>query len=207
MCGREGERENRGGTERERETQNPKQVPGSKLSAQSPMRGSNSQTTRSWPELKLDAQPTEPSSRPWSDVFCFLELSSDTPSKPQTLTNVPSACFQFSPRLGGSASSAEKGQSVFPGWRPAAGPGESLLSVGPTLCSVGSREKPLSPVVGGHSFVSHSEVGMCWAPLRHHVTEILKADDGKRCTRQVSERREQYWYQTSICFGAKSVNV
>ena len=32
----------RGGAERERETQNQKQAPGSKLSAQSPKRGSNS---------------------------------------------------------------------------------------------------------------------------------------------------------------------
>ena len=32
----------RGGAERERETQNPKQAPGSKLSAQSPTQGSNS---------------------------------------------------------------------------------------------------------------------------------------------------------------------
>ena len=32
-----------GGTERERETQTPKQAPGSETSAQSPMRGSNSQ--------------------------------------------------------------------------------------------------------------------------------------------------------------------
>ena len=33
--------------QRERETQNLKQVPGSKLSAQSPMQGLNPQTTRS----------------------------------------------------------------------------------------------------------------------------------------------------------------
>ena len=33
--------------QRERETQNPKQVPGSELSARSPMRGSNPQTARS----------------------------------------------------------------------------------------------------------------------------------------------------------------
>ena len=38
----------RGGErERERETQNPKQAPGSELSAKSPMRGSNSGTMRS----------------------------------------------------------------------------------------------------------------------------------------------------------------
>ena len=45
-------------------TQNPKQDPGSELSAQSPMRGSNSQTARLWPESKPDAQPTKPPRRP-----------------------------------------------------------------------------------------------------------------------------------------------
>ena len=44
---RERERESRGGAEREREAQNPKQDPGSKLSAQSPTRGSNPRTARS----------------------------------------------------------------------------------------------------------------------------------------------------------------
>ena len=39
----------------ERGTQNPKQAPGSELSAQSPTQGSNSQAVRSWPELKSDA--------------------------------------------------------------------------------------------------------------------------------------------------------
>ena len=43
--GREGERERRSKTERE--TQNPKQAPGSELSAQSPREGSNSRTVRS----------------------------------------------------------------------------------------------------------------------------------------------------------------
>ena len=38
---------NKGGAESERETQNPKQAPGSELSAQSPMGGSNSPTVRS----------------------------------------------------------------------------------------------------------------------------------------------------------------
>ena len=37
----------RGGAERERETQNTKQAPGSELSAQSPMWGLNSPTVRS----------------------------------------------------------------------------------------------------------------------------------------------------------------
>ena len=50
--------------QRERETQNLKQAAGSEWSAQSPMRGSNSQAVRSWPEPKSDAQPTEPPRRP-----------------------------------------------------------------------------------------------------------------------------------------------
>ena len=44
-----------GEEQRERETQNLKQAPGSELSAQSPTRGSNSRTVRSWPEPKSDA--------------------------------------------------------------------------------------------------------------------------------------------------------
>ena len=40
--------------QRERETQNLKQAPGFELSAQSLRWGSNSQTARSWPELKWD---------------------------------------------------------------------------------------------------------------------------------------------------------
>ena len=49
---------NEGKAERERETQ--KQTPGSELSVQSPMLGSNPQTARSQPEPKSDTQPTEP---------------------------------------------------------------------------------------------------------------------------------------------------
>ena len=52
-----------------RETQNPKQVPGSELSAQSLMQGSNSQTRRSSPESKSDAQLTE---RPRSPLMYFI---------------------------------------------------------------------------------------------------------------------------------------
>ena len=44
---RQGETEHEQGRVRERETQNPKQAPGSELSAQSPTQGSNSQTARS----------------------------------------------------------------------------------------------------------------------------------------------------------------
>ena len=41
--------------ERERDTQNPKQAPGSELSAQNLKWGSNSRTMRSRPEPKSDA--------------------------------------------------------------------------------------------------------------------------------------------------------
>ena len=44
---RETGHEGGGGSERERETQNLEQAPGSELSARSPTRGSNSQTARS----------------------------------------------------------------------------------------------------------------------------------------------------------------
>ena len=57
---RERDRAQVGEGQRKRETQNLKQAPGSELSAQSWMQGSNSQTARSWPEPKSDAQPTEP---------------------------------------------------------------------------------------------------------------------------------------------------
>ena len=60
----ERETEHEQGGRRERETQNRKQAPGSELSAQSPTRGSNSQTVRSWPEPKSDAQPAKPPRRP-----------------------------------------------------------------------------------------------------------------------------------------------
>ena len=43
------------GAQRERETKNLKEAPGSELSAQNPTWGLNSQTTRSWPELKSGA--------------------------------------------------------------------------------------------------------------------------------------------------------
>ena len=58
-----------GGAERERKTQTPKQAPGSEPSAQSPTQGSNSQTMRSWPEPKPDAQPTEPPGTPYACTF------------------------------------------------------------------------------------------------------------------------------------------
>ena len=53
-----------GEVQRERETQKLKEAPGSELSAQSPTQGSISQTVRSRPELKLEAQSTEPPRRP-----------------------------------------------------------------------------------------------------------------------------------------------
>ena len=61
----ERQRQNASGLgQRERETQNLKQAPGSELSAQIPTRGSNPRAVRSWPEPKSDAQPTEPSRCP-----------------------------------------------------------------------------------------------------------------------------------------------
>ena len=45
---------------------------GSRLCAQSLMRGSNSQTTRSWPEPKSDAQPIEPPRRPRRVVLIYI---------------------------------------------------------------------------------------------------------------------------------------
>ena len=66
---RQRETEHERGRVRERETQNLKQAPGSEPSAQSPTRGWNSRSARSWPEPKSTAQPTEPPRRP-------LEVSS-----------------------------------------------------------------------------------------------------------------------------------
>ena len=102
------DREGGGGAERERETQNLNQAPGSELSAQGPMRGLNSRTTRSWPEPKSDAQPTEPpgstgSSLSWcifvSTSFSCL-LSADNPPRflpqPSSLISLESwnrSCF------------------------------------------------------------------------------------------------------------------
>ena len=54
---------------RERETQNVKQALGSELLAQSLTQGSNSGTLRSWPESKLDTQPTEPPRHPRNEAF------------------------------------------------------------------------------------------------------------------------------------------
>ena len=50
--------------QRERETQDRKQAPGSGLSAQSPTRGLNARTLRSGPEPKSEARPTEPPRAP-----------------------------------------------------------------------------------------------------------------------------------------------
>ena len=59
--------------QRERETQNPKQAPGSEPSARSPTWGSNSRTMRSRPEQKSDAELTEPPRR-LSILFFFFKL-------------------------------------------------------------------------------------------------------------------------------------
>ena len=65
------------------ETQNPKQPPGSELSAQSLTWGSNPRTARSWPEPKLDPQLTEPQRRPVSshllrNIFIHILLTPHT---------------------------------------------------------------------------------------------------------------------------------
>ena len=77
-----------GGAERG-ETQNLKQAPGSELSVQSQTRGSNSQTVRSWPERKSDAQPTEPPRCPKQDFLCnACSLGHNF-----SLTSFPLVCF------------------------------------------------------------------------------------------------------------------
>ena len=58
--------------QRQRETRNPKQAPGSERSAQSLTRSSNPQTARSWPEPKSDAQPSEPPRRPRTFLFLMF---------------------------------------------------------------------------------------------------------------------------------------
>ena len=65
---RQRDTEHKRGWGRGRDTENPKQAPGSKLSAQSPTEGSNSSTSRLWPEPKSDTQPTEPPRRPYSKL-------------------------------------------------------------------------------------------------------------------------------------------
>ena len=77
---KERDRVQAGEGQRERETQNPKQAPGSELSAQSPMRVSNSRTMRSWPELKSD---TYRLSHPGAPIFPN-SLSSVIPWLPKT---------------------------------------------------------------------------------------------------------------------------
>ena len=56
----ERDRSRAGEEQRERETQNPKQAPGSESSAQNLTQGSNPQTVTSLPEPKSDAQLAEP---------------------------------------------------------------------------------------------------------------------------------------------------
>ena len=76
---RERDRQSQQGRGKERATQNGKQAPGSGLSAQSPVGGSNPQTVRSWLELKLDAQPTEPPRCPC--ISYFKTKDNYTPSR------------------------------------------------------------------------------------------------------------------------------
>ena len=59
-----------GKEQRERETQNPKRAPGSKLSAQSLTRGLNSRSVRSRPELKSGAWVAQSVEHPTLDFGC-----------------------------------------------------------------------------------------------------------------------------------------
>ena len=77
------ERECKQGRDRERETENSKQAPSSELSAQSPMWGSNWWTSRSWPEPKLEAQPTETPRCPKVSLLTLDLLSSGCEFKPR----------------------------------------------------------------------------------------------------------------------------
>ena len=54
--------------QKEKDIQNLKQAPGFELSAQSPTWGSNPATTRSWPELKLEAEPADPPRCPENSI-------------------------------------------------------------------------------------------------------------------------------------------
>ncbi|VFV38415.1 Hypothetical predicted protein [Lynx pardinus] len=69
-----GERERVAEGQRERETQNPKQAPGSEPSARSPSRGSNPRTARSRPEPKSDASPTEHPRRPLDSFLACIQF-------------------------------------------------------------------------------------------------------------------------------------
>ena len=68
----EKKREQAGKGQREGETHNLKQAPGSELSAHSLMQGLKPQTTRSWLEPKLDAWWTEPPRQPMSVYLLIL---------------------------------------------------------------------------------------------------------------------------------------
>ena len=63
-----------GGGARKRETQNPKQVPGSELLAESLTWGLSLEMARSWPRPKSDTQPTEPPRCPIPQIFFNVYL-------------------------------------------------------------------------------------------------------------------------------------
>ena len=99
--GTEGDRAWTGEGQRERETQNRKQAPGSEPSDQSLTRGSNSRTARSWPELKSDVSPTEPPRRPklhflywsgestWIDCYVWYEVVQLSYFPPECIPHIP----------------------------------------------------------------------------------------------------------------------
>ena len=91
IFGTERDRAWAGGAERERETQNQKQAPGSELSAQSPTRGSNPWTVRSWPEPKSDAQPTEPPRSPRLALLTMTKVEDVHTISISILSSLPGA--------------------------------------------------------------------------------------------------------------------
>ena len=105
---RETERDSMNGGRAERGRQNLKRGPGSELSAQSPTQGLNSQTVRSWPEPKLDDQPTEPPMCPNNQginvMQCFLPVVLSTLDKNRVEPNAYKTVFlrqgdQYNPLL------------------------------------------------------------------------------------------------------------
>ena len=101
---RERQSMNGGGSEREGD-KNPKQAPGSELSAQSPTQGSNSRTVRSWPEPKSDAQPNEPPRCPESNWFLFTVISDSDDLKKVKELELQNSEWLFGSKPGGGSHS------------------------------------------------------------------------------------------------------
>ena len=137
-----------------RKTQNPKRGPGSKLSAQNPMRGLNPQTVRSCPEPKSDTQPTEPPRCPYG--FSSVVRSSE-------------------PSLQGSLRSLRWGYGEKPMMGMLVWPQVSLclrLLCSPNVCDTpwGSQRPWLShrmpPSLGAHCWSLGAVPSVWWHPHR-----------------------------------------